>query len=101
MCGWTVWLECVAAGDSPAPLCSLQHGFGLSPQPPILSGVLHQTGSNRIFQYVCHPVSKAFIPTENVIERLVLPNLAFPFEGFIYPMGRFALDRVHDLRDGK
>jgi hypothetical protein len=94
-------VDCVAAGGSPAQLCGLKDRFGLSPQPPIFGRVFHQVCSNRIVQQVCHPVRKAFIAPEHMIKGLVLPNLAFPFESFIYPVSRLALDGMHDLWNRK
>jgi len=85
----------VGAGDSPAQLCSLEYGSGLSPEPLIFSDIqqgLSQLSSNRIFQHLCHLASEVLVVPELMIERLVLPNPASPIEGPVDPVSRLALD---------
>jgi hypothetical protein len=94
-------VECVAAGDLSAPLCSLKHGVRLSPGPAIFGLVLHQTGSHRVFQHVRRSVRKTLIAPEDVIEAFILPHLAFATERFVNAMSGLAFDGVHDLRDGE
>jgi hypothetical protein len=92
-----VEVDRVVAGDSPALLCSLKHGFGLPPQPAVCGRIFHQAGPHWIFQYICHPAREAVNTSKHMIERFLLPEPALSIECSIDPVSRLALDRMHDL----